>query len=71
MTSKEITHQKTMEKLMELLSKEKMRFKVEVQIKTGVVTKVYITKGLEDLETYIKQDFPKGKIISIIGGGVE
>ena len=48
-----------------------MRFKVEVLTKAGIVIKVYITKGLEELDIFIRQDFPKSKILSIIGGGIE
>jgi hypothetical protein len=45
-----------------------MRFKVEIQLASRVVTKVYFAVDLEQLERQVRQDFPKGKVVTIIGG---
>lgn len=45
-----------------------MRFRVEIQLNSRLVTKVYFADNLELLDQLVRKDFPKGKIVSIIGG---
>ncbi len=53
----------------ESVNPELMKFKCEIQIKSGrVVVEYRFAKDLSVLESDIKKEFPKGKIISIVGG---
>jgi hypothetical protein len=44
-----------------------MRFKVEIQLPTGIVTKVFFAEDLTELNEKVLKEFPKGKVIGIIG----
>lgn len=48
---------------------EEMRFKVELAMHERVFFKVYFAIHLESLFNQILDEFPKAKILSIIGGG--
>ena len=47
-----------------------MRFKCEILLPSGhCVTHIFHVADLTDLEEQIKKEFPKGKLVSAIGGG--
>lgn len=44
-------------------------FKVEIEVAVGIIiTKVYHADSLGDLGNQVYKEFPKGKVVSIIGG---
>jgi hypothetical protein len=45
------------------------RFKVELEMNKRVFTQVYFATHLTDLFNQIADEFPKAKILSVIGGG--
>lgn len=46
-----------------------MRFTVELLWKNNTIKHVFRAVHLEDLCTQIQDEFPKAKVISVIGGG--
>jgi hypothetical protein len=45
------------------------KFKVEIEITPGtIVKKVYYVHTLGELSVHLVNDFPKGKVIGILGG---
>lgn len=46
-----------------------MKFKVELLLNSKEFIKVYFADTLTDLFTQIQNEFPKAKIVGIIGGG--
>lgn len=51
-------------------SKTPSRFKAELEMNGRVFTHVFFAETLEQLSRQIMDQFPKAKILSIIGGGV-
>ena len=45
------------------------RFKAELEMNNRVFIKIYFAIHLTDLFTQIEDEFPKAKILSVIGGG--
>lgn len=45
------------------------RFKAELEMNNRVFVKIYFAIHLTDLFTQIEDEFPKAKILSVIGGG--
>jgi len=46
-----------------------VRFKAELQMNDRIFIQIYFAIHLEDLFNQIAEEFPKAKILSIIGGG--
>lgn len=47
-----------------------MRFKVELTFPIGTIVKhIFYADNLEELDKKILKEFPKGKVLSIVGGG--
>lgn len=47
---------------------EFMRFKVEILLNGKIIRDIFFADNLENLAQQITKSFPKGKIITIIGG---